>query len=336
MVITDPGSIDRSEWCDFVLNHPEGNIFQTPEMYDVYKSTKNYEPVFIAAINDASRIDAILLAVIQRDLTGSPGFFTARAIIWGGPLIVQERTDLLRIILKEYDQLIGPKAIYSQIRNFSFQKETLKSVYSEFGFEFEDHLNILINLNIGVDALWRSTKKNRKDGINKALRQDFEFEVKDHLDSVDHFYILFKNLYSTIKLPYPDRSFFSAINSNISIGVKWFILKHSRKPSIILCSFIYKNILYAFSIGILQDTDFLKLRPVDLFYWEVIKWGAENGVLIFDWMGAGKPDKEYGVRKFKLQYGGEQFNPGRYEKVHYPILYKTGKFGLSIWRKLKI
>jgi serine/alanine adding enzyme len=336
MIVTNPASVDRSNWSNFVLSHPQGTIFQAPEMYDVYNSTKNYEPVFIAAINGSGKIEAILLAVIQRDLPGSPGFFTSRSIIWGGPLIGQERSDLLRIILKEYDQLIKSKVIYSQIRNFSFQKETLKSVYSELGYEFEDHLNILINLNIGADALWRLTKKNRKDGINKALKQDFKFEVKDHLDSIDQFYVLFKNLYTEVRLPYPDKSFFSAIDANISASVKWFILKYKSNPHIILCSLIYKNRLYAFSIGILQDPDFLKLRPVDLFYWKVIKWGAENGVLIFDWMGAGKPEKEYGVRKFKLQYGGEQFNPGRYEKIHYPILYKTGKLGLSVWRKLKI
>jgi len=33
-------------WSSFVYNHPNGNIFQTPEMYEVYKQTKNYEPIF--------------------------------------------------------------------------------------------------------------------------------------------------------------------------------------------------------------------------------------------------------------------------------------------------
>jgi len=27
-------------WSAFVYNHPNGNIFQTPEMYEVYKHTK--------------------------------------------------------------------------------------------------------------------------------------------------------------------------------------------------------------------------------------------------------------------------------------------------------
>jgi len=35
-------NIDREEWSKFVYNHPYGNIFQTPEMAEVYKRTKNY------------------------------------------------------------------------------------------------------------------------------------------------------------------------------------------------------------------------------------------------------------------------------------------------------
>jgi len=47
--ITD--SPDTKQWSEFVLNHPHGNIFQTPEMAEVYRRTKNYEPVTLAAVD---------------------------------------------------------------------------------------------------------------------------------------------------------------------------------------------------------------------------------------------------------------------------------------------
>jgi len=47
--ITD--SADVTKWSEFVYNHPHGNIFQTPEMAEVYKRTKNYESITLAAIN---------------------------------------------------------------------------------------------------------------------------------------------------------------------------------------------------------------------------------------------------------------------------------------------
>lgn len=36
--ITD--SPDTKQWCEFVLNHPHGNIFQTPAMAEVYEKPK--------------------------------------------------------------------------------------------------------------------------------------------------------------------------------------------------------------------------------------------------------------------------------------------------------
>ena len=33
-------SPDTKQWSEFVLNHPHGNIFQTPEMAEVYKIKK--------------------------------------------------------------------------------------------------------------------------------------------------------------------------------------------------------------------------------------------------------------------------------------------------------
>ena len=35
--------------------------------------------------------------------------------------------------------------------------------------------------------------------------------------------------------------------------------------------------------------------------------------------GAGKPDKPYGVRDYKLKFGGQLVNWGRFEKVHKPF-----------------
>ena len=44
--ITDsPGT---KQWREFVFDHPQGNIFQTPEMAEVYTKTKNYEPITLA------------------------------------------------------------------------------------------------------------------------------------------------------------------------------------------------------------------------------------------------------------------------------------------------
>ena len=92
--------LDYKRWSEYVLTHVNGNIFQSPEMYKVYKDTKKYEPVFLAVINEKEEILGVLLAIIQKEYNGILGNFTARSIIFGGPLILNNNADVLELILK--------------------------------------------------------------------------------------------------------------------------------------------------------------------------------------------------------------------------------------------
>jgi lipid II:glycine glycyltransferase (peptidoglycan interpeptide bridge formation enzyme) len=49
-------------------------------------------------------------------------------------------------------------------------------------------------------------------------------------------------------------------------------------------------------------------------------------------MGAGKPDELYGVRDFKMEFGGEQVEYGRFLYVRKSMLYAIGKLAVK-WLK---
>jgi lipid II:glycine glycyltransferase (peptidoglycan interpeptide bridge formation enzyme) len=70
-----------------------------------------------------------------------------------------------------------------------------------------------------------------------------------------------------------------------------------------------------------------------LLWWHVIKWGINRGYHTLDLGGAGKPGKEYGVRKFKARFGGELVNYGRYLNVFSPALFKFAEIGYKIYQK---
>ena len=97
-ILTNGNNIDKNKWYEFVFDHPHGNIFQTPEMYEVYQSTKNYEPVFLAVVNSNDEISGTLLAVIQKEYSSVLGNFTARSIIHGGPLIKNDDSKNLNFV----------------------------------------------------------------------------------------------------------------------------------------------------------------------------------------------------------------------------------------------
>ena len=78
-----------------------------------------------------------------------------------------------------------------------------------------------------------------------------------------------------------------------------------------------------------------KIFPTHLAIMGVIKFALNNGLKMVDFMGAGKPGVDYGVRSFKLQFGGDLVEHGRYLKILNPFLYRVGKIGLNFLSKLK-
>lgn len=145
-VITNVNNIDKKEWSEFVENHPDGNIFQTPEMYEVYEATPKYNPVYLSVEDENEEIVASLLAVIQKEHSGFLGKFSSRSIIWGGPIIKNDNLNVLDFILSEYNKIIKNKAIYSQFRNLWEWSDVGKDIFRKNGFNYEEHLDIIHDL----------------------------------------------------------------------------------------------------------------------------------------------------------------------------------------------
>jgi lipid II:glycine glycyltransferase (peptidoglycan interpeptide bridge formation enzyme) len=65
-----------------------------------------------------------------------------------------------------------------------------------------------------------------------------------------------------------------------------------------------------------------------------IEYALQNGIGTVDFMGAGKPGRDYGVRDYKLKFGCELLEQGRFLKIQSPLLYRTGETGLKLIRRL--
>lgn len=327
--------IDRRQWWDFVFNHPQGNIFQTPEMFDVFMAVKNNHPILTAVTNADNEILGILVAVIQREYSGFLGKFTTRSIIRGGPLILNNSEDVLDIILKEYNKVISKMSIYTQARNLWEQDNQYRTCFERNDFMYEEHLNILIDIEQPEEKLWKDINAKRRNEIRRARREGTSCKELETVSEVVEAYDILEEVYGKAKLPLHDRSlfltafeilkpkgmirFFGAINQNKIIGVM-----------VALC---YKNRIYDWYAG--SHREYYNKYPNDLLPWEVFLWGKKNGYNIFDFGGAGKPTQPYGVRDYKKKFGGELVNFGRYEKIHKSTLMKLGKLGFKLWRKIR-
>lgn len=326
--------LNREKWSEFVYDHPYGNVFQTPEMFEVYKNTENYEPIFLAVVNEKDEILGTLLAVIQKEYSGILGNFTARSIIWGGPLVKDNKEEIFDSILKEYNRVIKRKVIYTQFRNL-WDLESQKNIMKKNGFIYEEHLNILINLEKSEEQLWKEVHSKRRNEIRRAKKEGVVFSVESSIDALKTCYEIIEEVYSYARLPYPSFTFFKALfeNSKERIGLRLFTAKYDDQIIGCMLGLVFKETIYDFYAGSYRK--FYNKYPNDLIPCEIFLWGKKNGFRIFDFGGAGKPGVSYGVRDYKKKFGGELVNFGRYEKIHRPFLMKIGKIGLKIWQRLK-
>jgi len=328
-------SINKNDWSEFVFNHPHGNIFQTPEMAEVYKNTKNYEPISLAVVDENDNIIAILLAVVIKEMNGFLGSFSARSIIQGGPLLVESERGLnaASLLIEEYNKFAKKYALYSEIRNI-YDTLQFKSLFEIFGYNFEDHLNFLIDLNKSKDEVWMQIHRSMRKNIKRAQKKGVIIEEIEDKFYIQTFYNFLKEVYHDVKVPLADISLFESIfDILVSKGMaKFHLAKYNGEYIGGRLSFIYKKVIHADSVGVPRK--YKKLYPNPLLNWHVMMWGSENGYQTFDFGGAGKPDKEYGVREFKRQFGGKLVNFGRYKKEHSAIKIKIAEKGFKIYRKV--
>jgi serine/alanine adding enzyme len=325
----------RLSWDKLIFTHTRGSIFQTPEMLEIYTHTPSFEPLFISAVDSNNNIIGVLLAGIQKEHSGILGKFSARSIIWGGPLVQDENPEILDLILKEYVRKIKGKAIYTQFRNLWDWSNDERLIFLKNGFRYEEHLDILFDLNKPENILFNEIHKGRRKNIGRAIRYPLEFSEVASYNEFQKCLNLIEQTYKKVKLPYPGRSFFNNADKMLSekVYLRKFVAKYQSE--IISCRFVlcYKELVYDWFSG--TDESHLDKYPNDFLPWKIIQWSKEHNYRIFDFGGAGHPNKTYSVRDFKLKFGGNLVSFGRYNKIHNKNLYRIGKVGFEILKKIR-
>lgn len=334
-IITDYKRIDKKKWAEFVKQHPKGNIFQTPEMYIVYKEYLNYYPLLFCSMDENETIRGVLLVLIQQESKGLVGKLTSRAVIWGGPLIEDNDENTLNEILTKLKKEIAKKVIYTQFRNLWIWDKDIKQAFIKQGFLWENHLNILHDLTIDVNEQFKKLHSGRRKNINRAEKYGLKFScINNQSEDFDKTLDLILETYKRVHLPLPDKSFFYKTRNLLDASIfKVFVATFENNiigTRMVLC---YNGLIYDWYAG--AASDYLDKYPNDFLPWKIMEWGANNNYTLFDFGGAGKPDVPYGVRDFKLKYGGELINPGRFICIHKPFFYKLGVLGLKLFKFIK-
>ena len=84
--ITVVNILPEEDWRHFVEEHPQSNIFHTPEMFQVFERVQGHQPTLWAAVDGHNCPLALLLPVNIALINGLLRPFTTRAVAYGSAL----------------------------------------------------------------------------------------------------------------------------------------------------------------------------------------------------------------------------------------------------------
>lgn len=314
-------------WEDF-LSHTEGaSIFQSPRMRDVYASSRGYHPN-VVALETNEGIQALVASVTISYARGPAAKFASRTVITGGPL---GNADLFKRVLELHDSVAARNAVSCQIRNLRAPSD--RKVFEESGYQWEDHLNYQIDLRLGTAAILAGMSKARRKGIAAAERSNLEFSAVDS-GEIDHAFGLLRETYTRAGVPLADATLFKSADR--ILRPKGELLARAAGLNGVPCAirFVLRSneTLYDWYAG---SSDVGRARHADEWLvWQILIEGVEQGRETFDFGGAGRPSEHYGPGEFKRRFGGQELNPGRFEKVYRPLVQRAASMAYGIRRRL--
>lgn len=328
-ILTELSHIDRKIWETLVQQSSTANIFQTPQMVDFYNAIGLYE-IVISAIEIEGSLKGVVVCLIQSEGKGLKRRVTSRGIINGGPMfaddISEEEVAALLFSIKEQ---LKHRCIYIESRNLNDYSKW-RVLFEQCGFDYVPHYNFHIDTT-SVELV----EKRMDRGRRRRVKKSFENHVVVSEDSGDvcGFYQILKDLYKNkVHKPLPPFEFFDGLKDKPF--AKYFIIKEPSGQTIggQLILMLDRRCAYAwYCCGL--DKEYHDLFPSIMANYVAIRYAAENGFLRYDMMGAGSPDKDYGVRDFKAQFGGDLVEHGRFLFLCKPFVYKIGSHVMKLLTK---
>ena len=314
--------INRAQWGKLVSKSPSTSFFQTPECYDFYAGLSFLKP-FIFAVTENDELAGVLCGYIISNGNRVSSYLSRRAIVYGGALLnpgISE--DALNAMLLTAKKTLRRKAIYLEIRNYNDYSE-YTSVFNKAGFSYLPHLNFHVSTP-DVQTVLQNLHATKRRHLRVSVAEGVEWKETTDLNDVKAYYQILQRLYKTrVKRPLFPLEFFERIVSE-SFGKLLIVNYKNRIIGGMICVILKENTLYEwFVCG--EERAGKNVYSSEVATWAGIEYAANNNIPLFDFMGAGKPENDYGVREFKSKFGGQLVENGRFLSICNPFLYLIGK-----------
>ena len=317
-------NIDEGDWSKLVKESSFATFFQTKECYDFYNSL-SFMKSFLFGVIEENELKGIICGYIISNGSVIKRYFSRRAIVHGGPLLANHISDeAVSSLLNQTKEYLKRKSIYIEFRNNNDYSQ-YRNIFEKNGFEYQPHLNYMVETHDGIEKVFSKLSESKRRQIKKAKEFGVDIIKTTEMHDVDEFYSILSKLYKQkVKKPLFPKEFFEKLITLPHAHL--FVAKYNNRViSGMACVSIDKTTVYEWLVG--GDNELYNhIYPSVAITYAAIEYAANNGFDKFDFMGAGKPDENYGVRDFKEKFGGKLVENGRFLYICNKILHNIGKF----------
>lgn len=323
--------IDVSQWNTLVQKSDTATWFQTPEAYALFASLPDEFKPFVYGVSENGQLSGIIVGYITQEKNRLKQFFTRRAIIIGGPLLDTEiSSEALSALLQIVRSELSKQAIYIETRNFN-DYSRWKDIFRAQGFSYQPHLNFHIDTS-SLETAQANIGKHRWKYIRLSIRDGATMVESPTIEQVRECYVVLSELYrDKVKTPLFSIEFFEKLYKMPNAKFLLVAFEGNIIGGTICVSLPNKALYEWFVCG--NDNYHKGIRPSSVATWYGMEYAATHNYPRFDLMGAGVPDKPYGVRDFKAEFGGKLVEHGRFLCVCQALLYNIGKIGVKLLKK---
>ena len=336
--------IAPQQWQALVEQSPYATWFQTKEAYEFYAANKEEMTPFAIGVEEDGHLTGVIVGYTTQEKNPIKQLFTCRSIIIGGPLLDEHISSnalsaLLEMIGKESTGVAdlqpagrstakrstGLSPIYIETRNFHDYSPG-KEVFETCGFLYQPHYDIHVHCNTT-----HTMSEQRIRQVKKAVKNGAEISEAQSEQEIRDWYRILQQLYQEkVRTPLFSEEFFLQFYRN-GVG-KYLLVKYQGKViGGMMCPILKNKAIYEWYVCGL-DEEYRDQYPSVMATHAAIEYAKQNSLPLFDFMGAGQPDIPYGVRDFKMEFGGELVEHGRFLCVRKPLLFRIGRLGVR-WLK---
>lgn len=328
MIIREYTTKDKTVWDKYVLNHPFATIFHRIAWKEVIEDSYSHKSFYIFSQDEGSG-----------RITGILPLFEIKSFLFGHYLISNPFAELGGILAddEKVEELLLKRAVdisenlncdYLELRNRKELPGMLtKSLYYNFQREISQD----------NDENLKAIPRKSRAMVRKGIKSGLVSEMGHHLFS--EFYDMLSLNFHRLGTPVFSRSYLRKLLKKEDLKTTILIIRTPEKQTCAgVMTFFFKDQVIPYYAG--SDFTLRSLGPNDFMYWELLRFGADNGYRVFDY---GRSKENTGSFSFKKHWGFKptplayQYHLGKIDEL--PNLSPANpryQKKIEMWRKLPL